>query len=398
MQADSPRILLLTKRFPPQYTGGVPNYYKNLLQHLNKVEAFVITSWVKKQQHFDSNNSGEKGCFVKRVDFFPENMGLQLNFTWLWSLARMVQAIVKTVKTNHIDIIIVGQVQMFLLMSAFIASILIRKPYILFLHGEEIPQIYLRSNRLLRYLYLQASCFFCNSGFTAARLQKFVKSNRVKPITITPGVEDRFFQKAEFDNLKENLGLEEKRIVYTIARLDERKGQDMVIKALPLIIKKYPDVVYLIGGKGLRLNYLKNLVSEIQLADYVRFLGFVSEDDLVLYHYIGDIFVMPNRILADGDTEGFGIVFLEANAAGNPVIGGDEGGSVDAIIDGVTGYLVNPRDKQDIADRICMLLENDGLCRKMGRAGRERAWKEFRWPTLAKKFEDFVIELFNKLP
>jgi phosphatidylinositol alpha-1,6-mannosyltransferase len=393
--SDALGILLLTRKFSPPNTGGVPNYYKNLLQNLNKIKAVVITSGVKKEPYVSNySNKKEHVYSVKRVDFFPESMGLQLNSVWLWSLIQMVCSIVQTIKTKHIDIIMVGQVRMFLLLSAFIAGAFTDKPYILFLHGEEIPQIPMKSNRLLMWLYLQASGYFCNSNFTAERLKRFTKLNNIRPVIVTPGVEDRFFEEPDnLEHVKNRIDLNGKKIIYTIARLDERKGHDIVIKALPSIIEKHPDVVYLIGGKGPMLNDLKELVRDMSLQPYVKFLGFISEDDLVAYHYAGDIFVMPNRILEDGDSEGFGIVFIEANAAGNPVIGGNEGGSVDAVVDGVTGFLVDPKSEKDIAEKICCLLNDEGKRQEMGQSGRERSWYRFRWPPLSEKFEESLIEM-----
>jgi len=395
-----PNILLLTKRFSPPYIGGVPNYYRNLLLNLRKVQTTVITKSIDRQNVGDKCPFGDNiyhNHRINRVVFFPDHMGAQISFPWTIAILKMVNCINKTVKEKKIDFIVVGQAQIFLTLAAFCAGFITKKPYILFLHGEEIPQIYLKSNNLLRFLYLHASGYFCNSNFTMERLLIFLRSDTIAPVIITPGVEDRFFERTEHTHLKKKLGIEGRKVIYTIARADERKGQDMVIKAMPLIIKKHPDVIYLIGGKGLRLHHLKKLSNKMNLSNYVKFLGFVREEDIVPYHYAGDIFVMPNRILEDGDSEGFGIVFLEANAAGVPVIGGNEGGSVDAIVDGITGYMVDPRDKYDIAQKICTLLENDELCKRMGQAGRKRCWEEFRWPSLAARFEDGILALWQSI-
>jgi len=213
----------------------------------------------------------------------------------------------------------------------------------------------------------------------------------MNPKIIYPGVEERFFSDESVDRIRARLGLEGKRIIYTIARLDERKGQDMVIKALPFVIKEYPNTVYLIGGLGPRINYLKQLVREMLLEEYVRFLGFIQDSDLLAYHKLGEVFVMPNRILEDGDSEGFGIVFLEANAVGNPVIGGHEGGSVDAIDNEVSGYLVDPRNERDIAEKICMFLDDESERKRLGQQGRNRAWEKFRWCKSSQVFQEALI-------
>ncbi len=333
---------------------------------------------------------------IRRSSCFPHHMGAEISPKWSKCIILMIHDLIRIIKSNKIHAIIVGQAQMFLTLSAFIASSFTKRPYILFFHGEEIPQIYLRSNKYLKWLYVRADGYFCNSHFTARRLEKFIGDPKIKPAIITPGVEERFFQKPRnLHKLKEHHGLQDRKILYTIARLDVRKGFDMVIKALPRIAQKYPDVIYLIGGKGPDEYRLKKLVKNNALEHYVKFLGFVPDDELVSWHYLGDVFVMPNRILADGDSEGFGIVFLEANAAGNPVIGGNEGGSVDAIVDGTTGFLVDPVDTEDISEKILYLLKDENLRTKMGAAGKKRAWEEFRWPQLAEKFESSILAILR---
>ncbi|RJQ24526.1 glycosyltransferase family 1 protein [Candidatus Parcubacteria bacterium] len=394
-----PKILLLVQRFPPSYTGGVPNYYHNLMGNINNAEVHLLTQMSNAEidSKCDQEISKRGNCFVKRLSSFPDNMQLQLSFKWLSSLMQMIRAQIRYIKENNIEIIVVGQVRMFLLLAAFIAGFITRKPYVLFFHGEEIPQIPMKSNGLLRWLYKRAEGYFCNSGFTADRLRRFTKLKNISPFIVNPGVEDRFFEKPRnINSIIERLSIRGKKILYTIGRLDERKGHDMVIRALPAVIEKYPDILYLIGGKGPMLKKLEKLVADMSLQAYVRFLGFVPDDEIVAYHYLGDIFIMPNRILNNGDSEGFGIVFLEANAAGTPVIGGQEGGSVDAVIDGVTGLWVNPRNKNDIAEKIGFLLDNEEIKDEIGKAGRKRCWEKFRWPYLAARFDSALLVLCQK--
>ena len=182
---------------------------------------------------------------------------------------------------------------------------------------------------------------------------------------------------------KKQFGVIDRKVIYTVGRLDERKGHDLVIQAMPAIIDKVSEVIYLIGGKGPHLPKLQSLVEELHLQDYVRFCGFIEDKDICAFHHCGDIFVMPNRILEDGDTEGFGIVFLEAAAAGNPAIGGKAGGAVDAVVDGKTGFLVNPYVNDEFVEKTVFLLTSSGQAIAMGTQGRERVKNSFRWPKLA---------------
>ncbi len=390
---QNPRLLLLTRKFAPSF-GGVQNYYKNLLLNLTKTKLAVLTATEEDSEDIDQMFE-KAGVRIFRSEFIPENMGLSPRFKWFHWLIKFIKKVTNINKEQQIDYLLVGQARMFMLMTAFFIKLFKKKPYLLYLHGEEIPQIPLKSDFLSKYFYKKASGYLCNSHFTEQRLKKYLQSDSLKTSVITPGVEDKFFQRQAHDDIRSELGINGKFVIYTIARLDERKGQDMMIKALSIIKKRFPDVIYLIGGIGPRMEYLKNLVLQENVSENVIFLGLIPEDKIVAYHHLGDIFVQPNRTLDDGDTEGFGIVFLEANAAGKPVIAGNAGGALDAVVDGVTGFLVNPLDPNEIAEKICELLSNKIKANRLGKQGQQRAKNEFRWPVLSKKFEDEITH-FSK--
>ena len=132
-------------------------------------------------------------------------------------------------------------------------------------------------------------------------------------------------------------------------------------------------------GDGPYRNKLEDLVTRHKLQDIVIFVGSVSDDDKAAYYSVADLFVMPNRELPDGDVEGFGIVYLEANAYGKPVIAGKSGGVLDAVIDGETGILVNSNNVIEIADAIIHLLENKRYGKRLGMQGKKRVEQEFVW-------------------
>jgi phosphatidylinositol alpha-1,6-mannosyltransferase len=127
----------------------------------------------------------------------------------------------------------------------------------------------------------------------------------------------------------------------------------------------------LIAGTDPNLYGLKKDVEKYGLKDFVQFLDFVPEDEIRGLHKAGDIFVMHNRILDDGDREGFGIVFLDASASGKPVIGGRGGGAVEAVEDGVTGYTVNPYETDDLVEKVTFLLANPDKAEAIGKEGME---------------------------
>jgi phosphatidylinositol alpha-1,6-mannosyltransferase len=187
-------------------------------------------------------------------------------------------------------------------------------------------------------------------------------------------------------NVIDKYGLHSKRTIVTVGRLEERKGHERVIQALIEIRKLVPGIKYLIVGKGPQEELLMDLVSRWLLKDIVLFTGEVSDQEKVGILHACDLFIMPNRDipLDKGlDTEGFGIVFLEANACRKPVIGGEMGGVKEVIVDGKTGLLVNPEDRVEIKEAILKILLNHRLARSMGENGRKRVLQKFQWSNIA---------------
>jgi phosphatidylinositol alpha-1,6-mannosyltransferase len=198
-----------------------------------------------------------------------------------------------------------------------------------------------------------------------------------------PSVDATVFSPTDATGLRRRLGLDGKRVVLTVGRLVPRKGHKMVLKAVATLRDKTPDLVYVIVGEGPNRGALMGLTNDLQLQDRVVFAGFVPDDVLPEYYSLCDVFVMPSYEVRPGDYEGFGIVYLEANACGKPVIGGRHGGTVDAVVHGKTGLLVDPSSVEEIASAIGRLLGDDGLARRLGNNGRRRVEREFTCETAA---------------
>jgi phosphatidylinositol alpha-1,6-mannosyltransferase len=197
---------------------------------------------------------------------------------------------------------------------------------------------------------------------------------------------DRFRPDADVSALRRRHAWAGKRVILTLARVVERKGHDLVIRALPRIREQVSEVRYVIAGPddGGETDRLRGLAEELGVGHAVEFTGGLSADEIPLYYNACEVYVMPSReVTRTGDTEGFGITFLEANACGKPVIGGRSGGVVDALEDGVTGFLVDPTDAEDLANRIILLLSDPELASRMGRAGRARVVASYSWARIA---------------
>ena len=171
-------------------------------------------------------------------------------------------------------------------------------------------------------------------------------------------------------------------MLLTVGRLQRRKGHDTMIDALARWPAGAPAVRYVIVGDGEERAPLERRARDHGLGDRVYFAGAVPPEDLPAYYAAADLFVHPNRV--DGsDFEGFGIVFLEAAAAGLAVVGGRSGGVPEAVIDGVTGVLVSGTSADELVGVLTGLLANAPRCRSLGEAGRLRATQEFTWDRAA---------------
>ncbi len=257
---------------------------------------------------------------------------------------------------------------------------------VVYLHGEEIPWpgtgfFDARRLRILR----RASALIAVSHFTKNRLiESGIDPERIT--VITNGVDlSRFQPREKSARILERHALGQRRVLLTLARLDKRKGQDRMIQALPMILEKIPDAVYLLVGEGDYAPHLRRLAAEYHVEDAVIFAGPVAENEVAEYHSVCDLFVMPNRETEDGDTEGFGLVFLEAGACGKAVLGGKAGGVPDAIVDGKTGLLVDGASVRAIADECLLLLEDTGLRAEYGQNGLAHA-RRHPWRDRAEEF------------
>lgn len=269
-------------------------------------------------------------------------------------------------------------------------------PYVIYTHGMEI--LNLRNDPkilgLVKRVLFDAAWVGAVSKFTAGLLKDLgLPEDAIR--LVPPGINPEPFSKPQDLTLtRKRYNLFGKRIILTHGRLDQRKGHDMVIRALPKVISYNPDTVYLITGTGTNEPNLRELVHKLSLESHVIFGGNVSQEDLPGLYQTCDIFIMASRQIGE-NVEGFGIVCLEAAAAGRPVIAGRSGGVADAVIDGVTGYLVNPEDPDEIAGKIIRLLNNRKLCDEMGTAGRERVFQDFDINAFAQRVRGYLEDVIK---
>ena len=214
---------------------------------------------------------------------------------------------------------------------------------------------------------------------------------------IVPGVNVKEFSPANSSSgnqLRADLGWIDRPVIVCVSRLMARKGQDELIRALSEVHLTSPLASLIIVGEGPYRKNLEGLIKKFGLEEFVHLTGKVSQDDLSKWYAAGDIFAMPCRTRMGGwDVEGLGIVFLEGSATGLPVIVGDSGGAIDAVLDGETGYLVDGTNTSEIAQRISHLISNPDVAKRMGEAGRNWVSREWTWDQNFKKLDGLLSGL-----
>ena len=210
---------------------------------------------------------------------------------------------------------------------------------------------------------------------------------------LPPGVDtDRFRpDPAGRAELRDRYRLGGRPTVVCVSRLVPRKGQDVLIKALPSIRRRADGAALVIVGGGPYLETLRTLAQDCGVADHVTFTGGVPDDELPAHHALADLFAMPCRTRGGGmDVEGLGIVFLEASATGVPVIAGESGGAPEAVQHNKTGLVVDGRSVDKVADAVTELLTDRDRAAAMGAAGRQWVTSQWRWDTLAARLADLL--------
>jgi phosphatidylinositol alpha-1,6-mannosyltransferase len=255
---------------------------------------------------------------------------------------------------------------------------LARAPVIQYVHADE-----LRMNRRMVRLAMGADAVVAVSGF-AQQLAVDAGADPARTHRILNGVDlpgTRLAERAERPTL------------VTVARLeDDYKGHDVIVRALPIVRRRVPDVEWLVVGDGSLRGGLERLAAAEGVREAIHFLGAVSDEQRDAALDRAHVFVMPSRLPSGGvGGEGFGIVFLEAAAHGLPAVGGNVGGVVDAVVHGETGLLVDPEDPSAVAEALTDLLLDTERAQELGEAGAKRA-RTLAWPVVAKRVEDLICQ------
>ena len=262
-----------------------------------------------------------------------------------------------------------------------------RKKILVLAHGTEIPKQYwtvmldlmrFKKNRIIKS-YTGVYKILANSAYTKDLMQASLKidTNLIK--IIHPGIDvyDDFITEEDERNVSDIIS-KYSPVVTTLARVEKRKGHKFVLKALAEIKEKFPNILYLIAGKGPYLEDIKKLTIEMNLQKNVKFLGWITEPEKSLILKKSDLFVMTPTTVGES-VEGFGMAYIDASFHGVASVGSDSGGISDAIIDNQTGIICEAGNQEMITEKILLLLENKKLRESMGSNGKLRANENYAW-------------------
>lgn len=259
-------------------------------------------------------------------------------------------------------------------------------------HGHETGWVALPGSRqLMQRIAGHLDVLTYITEYTRARLAPAL-DGRTRLEQLSPGVDvDRFTPAVDGSAVRRRHGLGEAPVVVCVSRLVARKGQDVLVEGWSQVLARHPSARLLLVGGGPDEAALRRAVAARGLERSVVLTGAVDAAELPAHYAAGDVFAMPCRTRRAGlDVEGLGMVFLEAAACGLPVVAGTSGGAPEAVRDGVTGYVVDPRSPAAVAATLAGLLDDPARARGTHRPGREWVEQRWSWTTIAATFAELV--------
>jgi phosphatidyl-myo-inositol dimannoside synthase len=385
------KLMLFSREFPPG-PGGMGTHAYQLCVHLNRMgwEVMVLTL----QDHASEEEIQE---FNRSQPFqIVRLLSISSRMPKLFNRWRQASSWVKKFKPDLL--MASGDRAVWL---GFLVASMHRLPWIAVGHGVEFGTIGSWINRqrrkLTRWCFSRATAVICVSKFTWDAMIASGTHPKTGRVILNGADPLEFFVLSEIErkHFLQELGLDGNLLLLTVGKVWERKGQDIVIRALPKILEKIPNVFYLIVGLPRKRQHFEKLAETLGVADHLRFCGQVPADQLNRFFNCCDVFVMTSRQAANGDFEGFGIAVVEAALCGKPSVVSLNSGLAEAMIDGQTGIGVPQGDEQSVIAAITTLLENEDLRKKMGRTARETALKNQTWEHQVKQYDEFLRDVLK---
>jgi phosphatidylinositol alpha-1,6-mannosyltransferase len=360
------RVLTLTPDYPPD-PGGIQLLMHRVMRDLPDATPRVVAPASERAAEFDSRDGGS----VRRAPAPPGPSAVRV--------AALNAAGLDEARRFRPDVVVSGHIVTS--PAARAARWLLDVPFVQYLHASEIAA----RPRLAASAVKAADAVVAVSAHTR-ELALNAGADEAKVHIVAPGVDAPSPPGDDVPSTHPT--------ILTVSRLGERyKGHDVVIRALPLIRASIPGARWAVVGGGPLEGALRKLAEASGEGDAIEWTGVISDAERDRWFRQADVFVMPSRVQpGNAGGEGFGIVLMEAAAHGVPTVAGDAGGARDAVVQGVTGLLVDPTDHVVVAEAVCELLGDPERASQMGRAGAERA-AEYSWAKVAGRLRDVLAEV-----
>lgn len=378
------KTLIITLEFPPQI-GGIATYTEAQANNLDNSEQVIVYA--------------PKNLFAKNYDHNKVFKIIRKKplFTFFWPRwLKMFWQIFFICRREKVEIIFIHQV----LPVGYVAW-LVKKflhiPFIVFSHGTDI--IYASKSawkiRMLKKIIGSAEQAIFNSESLRNRALRIMPEFEKRFMVLYPCPNTVFFDipnKDDIKLLKNRLALDGKKIALSVSRFDEGKGLTHMVRLLPQILRKVPNFVWVVIGDGPKKKQLFAEVQKQSLQNAVRFIGQIDHDELNIYYHTADLFVLLTHP-DEGREEGLGLVFLEASAAGLPIVAGRSGGVEEAVIHTETGLVVDIYQDLTVVSAIEKLILDRDYGLTLGSNAKERVKSDFQWSHQLSKLDPWLSKL-----
>lgn len=376
------KILLATLEFPP-HIGGIASYVHQFAAALDPQKVVVYASKQKNDTEFDKNQSYK----IIRKKILSSRIVWPRWFKTCFQLRSII-------KKEGIELVVVNHV-LPLGYAAWIQKKMKATPFVIVSHGTDV--IYATENKWKKYwlkkLVRDSEQVIFNSESLKRRFLERLPEFEQKCTVMYPCPDDIFKispPQEKIETLRRTLALQGKKVILSVGRLDEGKGFPHMIRALDDILRREPHTVWILVGDGPKREEIQKEIQDRSLQNVIRYIGALPHEELVPFYYLADLFVLlthPDQ----GREEGLGLVFLEAAAAGLPIVAGKSGGVDEAVVSGETGVVLDVyHEANKIVDAICQLLADPDERKKLGTAGRARIDGIFDWKIQLEKIKPWI--------
>lgn len=384
------KIFFISTEYPP-FPGGIGTHAYNVLEQLRNRgwDTVVATNQeYAAEEEIEIFNAKQQYPIIR----------LHTSLTMI-ELIKKIFFLIKLVRKHKPDIVMgSGRHACYF---AYLAAIFNFKKCVLVGHGSEfIMELSQRSKIINKWVYSKAYSIVYVSYYT----QKVAEQNGIfnkRPQILYNGANNDFFKVIPLNEIKEfktKEGVEKQKIILTTGSLSDRKGQETVIRAMPAIIKQYPDAHYYSIGyarQGILAKMLE-LSKQLGVENNVHILGYRDNDTVLNWMNAADIYILPSTVVENKDIEGFGISVIEAALCKKPAVVTNQSGAMESVEPGVTGLIAEMGNSESIAKQISKLLADENLRMKMGENAMERAQKHFTWVKATAEYEKYFFRILGR--